>query len=221
MAYDDNFVEQLTEFIPHLKKAQFAGGEPFLIKVYHQIWEKIIELSPDCIIGVQTNGTILNDTVRSLLNRGNFQVGVSLDSLQKDTYESIRKNASYDDVMQNIRYFTEYSKNKNIPMHITVCPMRINWKELPALVEFCNVLNVFIRFNTVWKPAQYALWNLPPDELKEICNYLFDKKPVGNNPVSKKNSRYYSGYINQINSWYEDGLSRQTEIEKIESISVD
>ena len=37
--YDDNFAEQLREFIPHLEEAKFFGGEPFLIRSYFQIWE--------------------------------------------------------------------------------------------------------------------------------------------------------------------------------------
>src|SRR5690606_6216470 len=35
--YDSTFVEQLKEFIPHLKEAKFLGGEPFLIDIYYEI----------------------------------------------------------------------------------------------------------------------------------------------------------------------------------------
>ncbi|MDP6909849.1 MAG: SPASM domain-containing protein, partial [Flavobacteriales bacterium] len=59
--YDEAFVEQLEEFIPHLEEVKFYGGEPFLIDIYYQIWEKIIEINPTVRISVQTNGTILNN----------------------------------------------------------------------------------------------------------------------------------------------------------------
>ena len=40
--YDANFVAQLKEFIPHLEHTTFSGGEPFLINIYFDIWDKMI-----------------------------------------------------------------------------------------------------------------------------------------------------------------------------------
>ena len=65
--YDDDFITQLEEFIPHLEQAFFVGGEPFMIEIYFKIWEKIVETNPSCMISVQTNGTILNQKVKALL----------------------------------------------------------------------------------------------------------------------------------------------------------
>ena len=52
--YDAAFVKQLEEFIPHLEEVKFYGGEPFLIEIYYEIWEKIMELNPKVRISVQT-----------------------------------------------------------------------------------------------------------------------------------------------------------------------
>ena len=30
--YDEHFFEEIKEFLPHLKRVRFMGGEPFLIK---------------------------------------------------------------------------------------------------------------------------------------------------------------------------------------------
>jgi MoaA/NifB/PqqE/SkfB family radical SAM enzyme len=38
--YNEAFVEQLEEFIPHLKELRFNGGEPFLINSVFRIFEK-------------------------------------------------------------------------------------------------------------------------------------------------------------------------------------
>ena len=85
--YDEKFLESLDPIIPDLKYVKFLGGEPFLINIYYEVWERIIECNPNCLIDVQTNGTILNDRVKDILERGNFRIGVSLDSLKKETYE--------------------------------------------------------------------------------------------------------------------------------------
>ena len=61
--YDEAFVEQLTAFIPHLQGANFTGGEPFLIKTYFNIWDRILELNPQMQIYIHTNGTVLNERI--------------------------------------------------------------------------------------------------------------------------------------------------------------
>ncbi len=99
--YDDAFIEQLREFIPHLHEARFSGsGEAFLIEANYKIWEMIIALNPKCKTMVQTNGTVCNSRVKDILSRGNFQIGVSLDSLNKEVFEAIRPRAKFERVME-------------------------------------------------------------------------------------------------------------------------
>lgn len=85
--YDDAFISQLRPFIPHLREVRFSGsGEAFLIDANYKIWDMILEINPQCLIMVQTNGTVLNSRIKDLLIRGNFQIGVSLDSLKKEVF---------------------------------------------------------------------------------------------------------------------------------------
>ncbi|HOC87779.1 MAG TPA: radical SAM protein [Paludibacter sp.] len=206
MPYDDTFVSQFDEIIPHLELTKFMGGEPFLIDIYFKIWEKIIRKNPGCIIDVQTNGTILTNKVKDILDKGNFQIGISIDSLEKGTYEKIRKNARFEQVIRNIRFFSAYSKEKGNPMHISVCPMRINWKEIPALMEFSNELEAYVFFNLVWKPADLALWNLPAEKLLEIYDYLHSYSPRTSNMIEMQNEKSYNGLLTQLHYWYTKAL---------------
>ena len=57
--YDDGFVQQLDEFLPHLHSAKFFGGEPFLIRIYHDIWDRIRAVNPKIKVSVTTNATTL------------------------------------------------------------------------------------------------------------------------------------------------------------------
>ena len=40
--YDDKFVEEIEELIPHLENIKFYGGEPFLIDIYYEIGKKLL-----------------------------------------------------------------------------------------------------------------------------------------------------------------------------------
>jgi len=221
MQYDENFVHQLENFIPHLKETIFKGGEPFLINIYYQIWEKIIELNPDCVIYVQTNATILNNRIKEMLNRANFRMAVSIDSLKKEIFEKIRINAHFDQVIENIRYLADYSNNKNNAMIMAVCPMRMNWKEIPDIMDFCYELKAIIRFNTVWFPAKHSLWNLSANELKEIHDHLSLYHPKESGINSEINKNRYKEFLNQLVSWYEDALKKQIERDSLIKVEID
>lgn len=207
--YDKEFVKQLEKYIPHLHKTSFYGGEPFVIDIYYDIWEKIIKLNPECIIFVQTNASVLNTKIEKLMSKGNFHFNVSLDSLQKDIFQGIRIGSDYDKVIHNINYFIEYCKNKNSFIGISACVLQQNWKELPDLVKYSNNKDIPIYFNTVRFPPNTSLWNLKPDELKKISDYLSNVSFVAKNNVQLLNVEHYNNVLNQINSWHKQAINRE------------
>jgi len=170
--YDQGFVDQLEEFIPHLTQAHFVGGEPFIINVFLQIWERIVLVNPACQIIVQTNGTVLNDRIKAFLRKGNFSINVSLDSVNKQRYEQIRQGARFETTMKNIDYFVEYCRAKHTTFQITACPMQNNWREMPRLVRFANRKGSVALFHTVLYPRNYSLFGFSRRRLRFVHLYL-------------------------------------------------
>jgi len=207
--YDSNFVNQLEEFIPHLENIKFYGGEPFLIDIYYEIWNKVIELNPACNLTIQTNATILNSRVKEILNKARFHMNISIDSLQKENYEKIRVNAKFEKVMENIHYFHEYCKQKNTFFGISICAIRQNWQEIPAFINFCNELDVPIYIHSVWFPPLTSLWNLESSKLKEIYDYLCGFIFPEDTHFQRKNLGHYRDFISLIDSWYQKALLKE------------
>ena len=208
--YDEAFLEQLDKFIPYLHTARFSGGEPFLIDIYYRIWERIIDLNPGCILRVQTNGSILNDRIKDLLERGNFELNLSIDSFNKETYLSIRKNSDFEKAMENILYFSDYSKRKGRFFGVTICPIRSNWKELPDIVRHCNRLNAIIWFSNVWLPPQVALWSLNSRELLEIYTTLKEAILSSDNNVERDNLKIFKDFVIVLQKWHKNAIERET-----------
>ncbi|MFH2143095.1 MAG: radical SAM protein [Bacteroidota bacterium] len=201
--YDDEFVKQLEPFILHLSEARFVGGEPFLIEINYKIWEKIIEINPSCAITVLTNGTVLNERIRSLLSKGNFNISVSADGISPEVYEKIRINADYNVFMKNLQFFIDYTTSKKNPFLWNFCPQRLNRYEIPDIFSFCNNSNINLILHTIIFPPQTALWNLPESELVDIKSDLLKSQPVFNkfNKVHNKNFELYRSLIKQIDDW--------------------
>jgi len=199
--YDKNFINQLISFIPYLSEAKFLGGEPFLIPVYFDIWEKIIEINPECKIFLQTNATVLNDKAKSIMERGNFSFNISLDSLSKETFENIRKNASFETIMENFNYIQHYCERKKSFLGIIVCPIQQNRYELADLIKFGNTHNLAVYFNRLWTPANCALWGWDPARLLETYHYLSAIPLEFSTEVQKNNVQHFNAFLNQLYSW--------------------
>jgi MoaA/NifB/PqqE/SkfB family radical SAM enzyme len=208
--YGPDFVDQLQEFIPHLKETRFSGaGEAFSIDIYYSLWRTLTERNPECLLVVQTNGTVLNARVRDHLESGNFQIGVSLDSLKKETFEAIRLNASFESVMQNIAYFAAYSHEKGRVFTISTCVMRQNWQEMPDFVRYCNEIGAHIIFHKVWSPLSCALYNLSSSELNNIHSYLSSFSFPADTPLEKRNSNTYKYFVSVIERWMKDAVLKE------------
>jgi MoaA/NifB/PqqE/SkfB family radical SAM enzyme len=199
--YDRRFVEQLEPFLPHLTEARFLGGEPFLIKLYYDIWELIARLKPEVDVTIVTNGTILNGSVKRMLGRIKAHVNISIDALDPANYERIRVNASYPEVMENFRYFREYVKQKGTSMAFNVCPMQQNWRELPDFLGFCNEQEITLFFNTMTHPEEMSLRSMTRAELGRVIDYLREAPLPESTKVQRTNRANYLDLIHQIQAF--------------------
>lgn len=212
--YNSDFVAQLEEFVPYLEEARFYGGEPFLIKLYYEIWDMMIKINPHIKIYVQTNGTVLNERIKKLIEGGKFIFNISVDALDKQVFEKLRVNADFDSVMENLMYFYNYSLRKKTFFCITPTMMRNNWQELPELIRFCNKLNIPLFYNTLYRPEHLALYTMNETELEKIANKLEAHDFQQKSNIQKQNNYYYSDFVNLIRKWKSEASKREKLKEK-------
>ncbi len=207
--YDDSFMAQLDVFIPHLYEAKFFGGEPFLIEIYLKIWEQMVRLNPAIRIAVQTNGTVLNNRTKDLLERGHFNIGVSIDGADKATYEAIRINGKYEQVMDNLHYFHDYCKRKKTFFGLSACAMQENRYGLANLVRLANTFECNVYFNTVFYPRHSSLKFLDTEELKKTIATLEAEEFPENSPSQRKNKKQFQNMLRQLEFWAEMDIENE------------
>ncbi|HPX75217.1 MAG TPA: radical SAM protein [Bacteroidales bacterium] len=200
-SYDVNFLEQLVEFFPFVKHTIFTGGEPFLVNIYYEIWDKMFEINPDIIINITTNGTIYNKKIQNLLEKSKVNITVSMDSFNTDTYEKIRVGAIFDEAWNNVQQFSEQCKKKNRIFTITICPMIINAFEIPDIVNKCNSEQWNFNFNIVLKPWQQAIWSLSVEKIQEIIDYFRTYEFNENSEIAKSNIFRFQNLISLLEFW--------------------
>jgi MoaA/NifB/PqqE/SkfB family radical SAM enzyme len=218
--YDDAFVEQVRPFLPGAVWAKYLGGEPFLNPLYLKLWEATVESGSPVKTVITTNATILTDKIKRLLERLKPYLVLSIDSLQPETYEKIRRNASYDEMRANLDYFLDYAKRLGRTVDIVVCPMIENWRDMPELFEFATRNRLQLGINTVYNPREVSLRSLPATRLDEISRRLKRMScfPTEKSPSSveweqivyRNNRANYLSLISQIESWRDEPRAAAT-----------
>ncbi|MCF8463397.1 MAG: radical SAM protein [Flavobacteriales bacterium] len=206
--YDEAFVNQLDEFIPYLKEAKFYGGEPLLIPIYFKIWDRMLRLNPAIKIFTITNGSVMNQNVKDILERGNFDIAVSMDSTQKERLESIRKNVNKEQLLENIAYFNDYCKRRKKNLVISFTMMRINWQDFPDMIRFCNDQNAILYVSYLKTPPRFALWNLPAEELRQIREELVGEVFPRGTFVQNNNAQCFDDLLTYLQNAEQDALTR-------------
>jgi radical SAM protein with 4Fe4S-binding SPASM domain len=218
MIYDDSFVEQLKEFIPHLEELRFNGGEPFAQKIVYDICMVVAELNPGLRINIATNGTVYNKQVQKIMDKCNLHLNISIDSLEKENYDTIRINGDFDVLMENFQRFSNYCHTNNRGLSVMVNPMRNNWWEMPNFVEFATNNKVHLWYNTIHHPDHLSIWSLPSSDLSVIIQTLeleverLKPDPLTDNFTALGNWEKLDHFVNkQITNWYNKQIEREVE----------
>ncbi len=205
--YGPELLEELKLFIPHLHEARFFGGEPFLIPLYLDIWELFMELNPDCKIYITTNGTILNNRVKNILEKlSNFHLVISLDGITKPTFEAIRQNANFERVIENLSYFREVCEKHGNRLIISPTYMVQNWQEYPLLLDFANQNNLVFQTNILITPTELSLAHAPLELLEKVLiNWEQHQAATAlDSQQGENNVKAFQGALSQIRFWMEE-----------------
>lgn len=221
--YTPDFVEQLTEFLPYLTDMKFLGGEPFLIDIYYDIWERIIAVNPKIKVHITTNGTVLNNRGKRILEQLNVAIILSIDSLDEATYEGIRINAKYSRLMENLEFFKQLVRDKGTYLTFAVCPIISNWKTLPQMLQVANIEGINLHFNIVWAPEYLSLQYLDKDSLAGVITYLEAHLPTeASTSTAINNIAVYQEYIGTLKFWLQEKETRpQPDLERFKQIPLD
>lgn len=179
--YNPSFFEDLKPWLSKIKEARFSGGEPFITPLYFDIWEFLMNENPSCKIVVQTNGTILNNRIKELLEKGNFHINVSIDSFDKNTYEKIRVRSNFEQVTHHIDWFRNYCKTNQRFFGITSCALKSNKDELYKIAIKWSELEANGWYSTVWFPPSEALWTLNAEDFNAVYDNLNNSLSINSN----------------------------------------
>ena len=125
-----------------VRKIRLSGGEPLIRKDITEIVQKISSLDFEDI-SLTTNGTYLEEYAKDLKDAGLDRVNVSLDTLDKKTYELITKKDYLNQAKKGILKAVEVGL---YPVKINMVIMKdINQNEIKTMFNFCKNNNIVLQ----------------------------------------------------------------------------
>lgn len=126
-----------------IDKIRITGGEPFVRKDLMVLLRELSEIKGLDDISVTTNATLIGPYIDELKELGIKNVNVSLDSINRETFERITRRKQFDTVHNNlIRLITE---GFNVRINFIVLDGQ-NEQDILPILELMKHYNVSVRF---------------------------------------------------------------------------
>lgn len=136
--------------VPSGSEVALAGGEPFLVRDYLDLLER---MPADVSLTISTNGSVLNNRLIRLLKKfSKFYLMISIDAVG-DLYSTIRVNGSWSIVEKNVDILAQ--NFKDITIVTTVQKDNIN--HLHQIYSWCQEKNLAWRAHLLTRP-DYLHW---------------------------------------------------------------
>lgn len=203
------FIRDLRSIIHHVYRINFTGGEPFAQRIVYDILKMIEEENPEnLIIHFTTNGSVMNGAVKRMVQRKNTKFTVSLDSINPETYPTIRVNGNLENVMNNIQYMLD---NCNDRIGASFVLSKKNIMELPNILSWCNEKGILFSYH-ILENMGFRDWekDIKPicieaeekDYLNNLKNWLIENrsfiKKSKEDWLYEKNMKMYDQYIERL-----------------------
>ncbi|WP_209399554.1 GTP 3',8-cyclase MoaA [Pseudozobellia sp. WGM2] len=156
-------------------KIRITGGEPFVRKDLMVLFRKLSSLKKLNDISVTTNATLIGPYIDELKELGVRNINVSMDAINRETFERITRRNQYDTVYNNmVRLITE---GFNVRINFIALEGQ-NTEDILPMLELTKHYNVSVRFleempfNGGSKKFQSITW-----DYKRILDYIKEKHP--------------------------------------------
>jgi MoaA/NifB/PqqE/SkfB family radical SAM enzyme len=181
----------LEKLLPYFLRVEFAGGEPLMDPQHYRILNMLAPYGHQIEIKYATNLTMLGKGSRNIYEYWpkfkSVAVNVSIDGIG-DSYEYIRGNANWSEVINNIKQIQNITNISRIVGAVTV--QVSNVLVLDKMIEyFLNDLGIIFHTHRVEYPNVLSAQVLPKelkqlaiDRLEAIKPRIKDFKSVVDNP---------------------------------------
>ncbi|WP_421902936.1 GTP 3',8-cyclase MoaA [Maridesulfovibrio sp.] len=127
----------------NISKLRLTGGEPFARKGFMDFISQVMNSHPEMDLRITTNGTLIEPLVPELKKIGVNRLNISLDTLDRQSFEEVTGRDHLNDVLATI----SACLSAGIKIKVNAVAMKgINDKELGSFIDFAKENPIDMRF---------------------------------------------------------------------------
>ncbi|MFB3902077.1 MAG: radical SAM protein [Acidobacteriota bacterium] len=134
--------ERLAPYMKYWKYLSLTGPGESLINPELERILSLVRKNSDCVVLITTSGVLINAKLAEVFIRERVdEISISIESLKKELYESLRVNARFEAVMDAIELLnqTKRKHGTDLPrLNLTPNFSRRNIEELPDFIRFAH-----------------------------------------------------------------------------------
>lgn len=133
----DRILKEIVELLPYMEDICWQGGEVFLMNGFEDMLSEGVKCKNLNQV-IFTNGLLLNEKNLEIIAKGNVELVLSIDGATKESYEYIRRGASFEKLCKVLELIKEVRKSTGAKINTYYNPVicRTNYKEIEEMVEF-------------------------------------------------------------------------------------
>jgi len=157
-----------------IDKVRLTGGEPLMRPDLPRLVGMLSRISGIRQLSLTTNGMMLSESIKALVDSGLTHVNISLDTLREPAFRQITRRDGVDRVLRGI----EAALNSPLRVRLNALVMRgINLDDVIPLVRFAREQGVVIRFIEFMPLDADRAWSEPQvvsgQELRQMVEQEF------------------------------------------------
>ncbi len=168
-----------------IRKVRITGGEPLVRNDIMDFIRGVSAIDDLEKIGITTNGLNLQQHLEDLKETRLQHVNISLDSLDKERFQSVTRGEGLQTVLEAIR--SAVSMGFHVKVNAVALP-DLNWSEIRSFLDLARDLDIAVRFieympldGEGWDPDAFE----PVSGLKQRVTETFQLEPVDEPGVSE------------------------------------
>jgi len=149
-----------------------SNGDPFVSAVYLNLLKKINEFE-NIRLTIKTNGLFIKKRLTPTLASKVSNLSISIDAASKNTYEVVRRGASWETLLENLEYCKLLNITHNIKLSANFVVQRSNYTEMKDFVYFCRNYNMSASFSHL---SDWGTWHTFSDQCVHIAESPYYNK---------------------------------------------
>lgn len=135
----DRILKEIVDLLPYMEDICWQGGEVFYMKEFNSMLAEGVKC-PNLNQVIFTNGLLLDEKNLEIIAKGNVELVLSIDGASKETYEYIRRGASFETLCKKLELIKEVRKSTGAKINTYYNPVicKTNYKEILDMVEFAH-----------------------------------------------------------------------------------